>query len=130
MLHKINHSALLVSYKLLHDTLFLLLISFALLITLNGMLPEFFLQGAFFVKIILLLMGNIAAIAFLGKKLDINYAPSKIRKNLFIPFLLIFGFLAIGNALLKLKFLDNLLLTSLLLISTYQFYLLETDEQQ
>lgn len=126
MVNKLNRNYLLIAYKLLHDILALMLTSFAVIILLNGMLPEFFLGSAIFLKLILALTALVAAIAYLGKKLGLEFPLQSAQKNLTIPFLLVFAFLVTGNALLKLRFWENIVITFLMLVSLYQLYRIQT----
>ena len=124
--NKINKHSLLVCYKLLYDTLALLLATFGGLILLNGLLPEFFLQSSIFLKIILLMLLNISAIANLGNFLKIDFPVRKAAKHPLIPVLLVFIFLVTGNALLKLKLWENILLTFSLVFVLYQYFVSQT----
>jgi len=101
---------LLISYKLLHDTLFVLLIFFALTQLAEGLLPRIIASHFGISKIIILVLINVFTITLLGNFLKIETAPQKINKKMifFISFL---GILLMLNSLLSVDVILNIVLT-------------------
>lgn len=117
----IDKNTLLIAYKLLYDLLFLLLITFALILTAEGVLPGLVSSKISFSKVIILIFLTLASIAYLGKNLHITYSEKKINKIKILPILILFSFLLIGNSLLKFSFWENIIIT---LTTLFVFFLL------
>lgn len=98
---KTRSSWLIIVYKLLNDILFLLLISFALFLVAESMLPGFVSVHFSIVKTAIIIFAVPGLIIYLGRKLKIEFeAPQKISKK-WIIFLAIFSMLLIINSLLR-----------------------------
>jgi hypothetical protein len=117
----ISKDSLLVVYKLLYDLLLLLLLTFAAVLTAEGLLPGLISSKISFSKITIALLAVLAAIAYLGKNLNITYDKIRINKNKILPALILFSFLLIGNSLLKFTLWENFIIT---LITLFIFFLL------
>lgn len=119
---KITHNSLLVSYKLLHDAMFLILLTFAGLLFSDALLPGLVTSKISFTKITLLLVLVMTLTGFLGKKLGISYPQAKANKSRLLPMLVLFSFLLIGNSLLKFTLWQNIVITLATLFIFFLFY--------
>lgn len=119
----ISQNALLVTYKLLHDLLFLLLVTFAAILAADGLVPALLISTRLsFSKIATMIILSFSAIVYLGKKLDIAHHPTKINKSKILPALILFSFLLIGNSLLKFSFWENIVITLTTLFIFFLFF--------
>lgn len=101
-----NKTALIISYKLLHDTLLLMLVFFILTLLAEGVLPGIISSRFGMYKIALLTLGNILAIAGIKKFIG-NYKENIVSKKI-IAALLFISALLLFNSLLKLNIFLNL----------------------
>ncbi|EKD46952.1 MAG: hypothetical protein ACD_67C00003G0004 [uncultured bacterium] len=118
----IDKNILLVTYKLLHDALFLILLAFAGTLVADALLPGLITSKISFSKITLLLVLTVGAIVYLGKKLQITYPEKKLNKSKILPALILFSFLLIGNSLLKFTFWENIVITLVTLFIFFLFF--------
>lgn len=118
----IKKETYLIIYKLLHDLLALLLVTFAGIIVADGLLAGLITSKISFDKIAILLLLTVIAITILGKKLDITYKKMQTNKSKLLPALILFSFLLIGNSLLKFSFLENIIITLTTLFIFFLFY--------
>lgn len=102
------------AYKLLHDSLIWLLISFFMALLLEAVLPGMVSQNKGFLIISFLIFANFWVISYFGKKLDVSLIKSE--KNHLFPLVILFSFLLIGNSLLKFSLWQNILITSATLL--------------
>lgn len=109
------------SYKLTYDLLALLLLTFTAILVTEGMLPGLVSSKISFSKITIVISLVLILIAYLGKKLNITYAQTRINKGKVLPILILFSFLLIGNSLLKFTFWENVIIT---LATLFIFFLL------
>ncbi|EKE20085.1 MAG: hypothetical protein ACD_8C00056G0010 [uncultured bacterium] len=109
-------------YKLLHDGLFLILLTFAGLLFSDALLPGLVTNKISFTKITLFLVAVMTLIGFLGKKLSISYPQKKANKNRLLPVIVLFSFLLIGNSLLKFTLWQNIIITLTTLFIFFLFY--------
>jgi phosphatidylglycerophosphate synthase len=109
-------------YKLLYDFLFLLILSFIALLFVKGSLPELLPAYISFMRLTVAIMLTTLAIVQIGRRLEITYAKTQLRKNKLLPFLILLFFLLIGNSLLKFALWENILITLLTLLVFFLFY--------
>jgi len=121
-LPKINKDALLIAYKLLHDALFLLVLSFIAMLIAEGALPGFFSTYISLLRLTIAILLVVAAIVQLGKKLEITHEKTELKKNKLLPFLILLAFLLIGNSLLKFALWENMAITLATLLVFFLFY--------
>jgi len=119
MLRKIkpNKETATIVFKLLHDSLLMLLIFFVLALIAEGLLPGIISLHIGPYKIALLILGNILAIAGIKKIYDINdrsILNKKTTHGLFVIILLL-----IFNSLFKLNIFLNLFVLILIVFSAY-----------
>lgn len=120
---QISRNAYLLTYKLLHDLLFLVLLTFAGILAADGLLPVLAISSRISLsKMVIFLALNLGAIVFLGKKLEIKYKETKINRSKLLPALILFSFLLIGNALLKFSFWENVTITLVTLFIFFLFF--------
>lgn len=112
----------LISYKLLHDALFLALLSFGAMLVVDGLIPRFISSHISYSRVIIAIMLIMTVITLIGKKFQITYEIPKIKKNKLIPFLILFAFLLIGNSLLKFSLWANLLITIIVIVIFFLLY--------
>lgn len=113
---------MLLTYKLLYDALLLMLVTFAGVLTVDGLLPGLLTSKISFSKITIAIIIVLASIAYLGKNLDITYGKTKINKNKILPVLILFSFLLIGNSLLKFTLWENIIITLTTLLVFFLLY--------
>lgn len=116
-----------IAYKLLTDILFLLLAVYFFLLVSEAVLPGFVSARLSFTKLTLLVLADLAAIAYLGKKNNFIQEDSEIKnKKLIFIFAFLFAALA-ANSLLKFGVAENLIITlSALAILFYFFKIFKT----
>ena len=119
---QLNKNFYLITYKLLHDSLFLILISFAGVLIADALLPGLISSKISFTKITLALILTAAITTYLGKKLGISYIEKKINKSKILPILTLFSFLLISNSLLKFSLWQNITITLVTLFIFFLFY--------
>lgn len=117
----ISKNELLLAYKLLHDLLSLLLLTFAGILIAEGLLPGLISSKIGIGKLMIFIIIVLATIAWLGKNLDLTYAKIKINKNKILPPVILLSFLLIGNSLLKFTLWENLIIT---LATLFIFFLI------
>jgi hypothetical protein len=101
---------LMITYKLLHDILFVFLFSFFVMLVAEGALPGIFSNH---ISISLFAAGTLLAafgIIYIGKKLEFTYKTAN-KKNGMLPIIILLSFLLIGNSLLRFAFWQNMLIT-------------------
>jgi hypothetical protein len=113
---------LLVTYKLLHDALFLVLATFALTLIAEGLLPGIISSHISMARIAILIFVLLGAIVWIGNKLEIVYDAPKIKSSKFLPPLILFSFLLIGNSMLKFALWENIIITLTTLFIFFLFY--------
>lgn len=110
---KINKNILTITYKILNDLLFLILVFFVLMLIVEGLVPTTVSRHISFLQIIFFSTFNILAIYIVGSFSHINTLEQKLNKKITV-FLAILSTLLIFNSLLKL----NLIIASIILIIT------------
>lgn len=124
-LKQFNSDALLIIYKLLHDSLFMALIFFTLALIAEAVLPGIIISHIGFSKIVFALLLNIFLLKLVAKKIPLDCFEGNIQqtnknwKKIIIP-LLILSALLFFNSLLGM---NTLLSSFLLLICTAIGYL-------
>ena len=118
----INKDVFIVAYKLLHDALFLLLISFVAMLIAEGVLPGIISSHISLLKITLAIFLVLGFLIFVGKNLSIAYSQQTVKKNRLLPALIFLAFLLIGNSLLKFAFWENIIITLVVLFLFFLFY--------
>lgn len=116
-----NKNNWLLAYKLSHDLLLLLLLTFGATLAAESMLPGLVSSKISFSKITIALFLVLTLIAYLGKKLNITYSKTKTSKNKILPIIILFSFLLIGGSLLKFTLWENFIIT---LVTLFVFLLL------
>ena len=118
---KINGSSLLIIYKLLNDVLFLLLIFFTAALIADGVLPGIVTNHISFLKIIIFIFLNLAAIYFIGNlsqvKLENNFKNKKAA-----IFLAVLAALLIFNSLFKLNIYLAVFILAVIVLTFYFLY--------
>jgi hypothetical protein len=120
-LPQLNKGFVLVMYKLLHDALLLLLLSFISLLVAEGALPGLISSHISPVKIIIIILTVLGGIVIIGSRLGLVYARPNMKKNKLLPVLVLFTFLLIGNSLLKFALWENMIIT---LCTIFLFFLI------
>ncbi|KKP96325.1 MAG: hypothetical protein US25_C0074G0003 [Candidatus Moranbacteria bacterium GW2011_GWE1_36_7] len=118
----IEKNSLLIAYKLLHDLLLLMLVSFAGFLVIEGLLPGLLTSKISFSKIVIGIIIILASIVYLGKNFNITYQQAKIHTSKMLSGLVLFSFLLIGNSMLKFNFWENLVITLATLLILFLFY--------
>lgn len=118
----INKNTFTIAYKLLHDALFLLLISFVAILIAEGLLPGIISSHISLLKIALAIFLALGFLIFVGKNLNIAYNQQTVKKNRLLPALIFLAFLLIGNSLLKFAFWENIIITLVILFLFFLFY--------
>ena len=121
-LPQIEKSVLIIGYKLLHDALFLLLVSFVAMLIAEGVLPGIVSSHISLLKIALAIFLVMGFLIFVGKNLGIAYSQQAVKKNRLLPVLILLAFLLIGNSLLKFAFWENIIITLVILFLFFLFY--------
>lgn len=114
----------LMSYKLLYDLFFLLLVSSGLMLALEGVLPLFISGRISFSLMLAATTGTFLTLSFLAKKIGLSYQRPSSKKSILMPLLVMYAFVLIGNSLLKFKLWENLFITVLTLIIFFMLYTL------
>lgn len=112
----------LITYKLLHDALFLVLASFAAMLVADGLIPGFVSSHISFSKIVIVIVFILGSIAWIGSKFQITYDAPTIKKNKLLPVFVLIGFLLIGNSMLKFDLWANIIITLVILLIFFLFY--------
>jgi hypothetical protein len=116
----ISKEKLLIIYKLLNDTLFILLALFTSALIAEGLLPGIVSNHVGLYKIAFLILVNLFIILFLFNKLKISHALSHDKKALVIIFLLFI--ILIFNGMLNIKIILSIFILFLVSIVFYLFY--------
>jgi hypothetical protein len=111
-----------IAYKLLHDALFLLLISFIVMLIAEGALPGVVSSHISFTRIIIAILLILMFIILIGKKFQLTYLTPSIKKNRLLPVLVLLSFLLLGNSLLKFALWENIVITLSTLFLFFLFY--------
>ena len=111
-----------IAYKLLHDALLLLLLSFMAILVAEGALPGLVSSHISFTRLIIIILIVLGAIILIGRNFKISYEKPNIKKSRLLPVLILFAFLLIGNSLLKFAFWENLVITLITLFLLFLFY--------
>ncbi len=109
-------------YKLLHDSLFILLFSFTMILIAEGLLPGIATAHLSLAKLAIIVIATLIGIVLIGKKLDLTYAKTRLNKSKLLPILITVSFLLIGNSLLRFAFWENIIITVLTLFVFILFY--------
>ena len=117
-------------YKLLYDLLFLLLVSFGLMLIFEGALPLFVSGRISFSLMLLPMTITILCLSFLAKKIGLSYQRPSSIKSILMPLFVIYAFVLIGNSLLKFKLWENLFITILTLIIFFVLYAVATKKRK
>lgn len=126
----VSKNIFLIIYKILHDAIFLILLTFAALLFTDALLPGLVTSKVSFSKVVIALIIITISITYLGKKLEISYKEIKINKSKFLPILILFSFLLIGNSMLKFTFWQNIIITLTTLFIFFLFYELIFHHQE
>lgn len=121
MFQKISPSreTVLLTYKLLHDSLFILMFFFLSAIIAEGLLPGIISLHLALYNVAILILLNILCLSWLSKKCEIPATKAKNKKMLYLFFLIIIALTL--NAMMNLNLL--FIFFTLLLLSV-TFYLL------
>lgn len=111
-----------IAYKLLHDTLFLLLLAFAILLISDGLLPGILTSHFSFTKLTLLISANLAVLIYLGKKNDFLFADFNTKHSKLAFLFVAAAFFLLGNSMLKFSYWENTIITFATLTIFYFFY--------
>lgn len=119
-------------YKLLHDSLFILIIFFLLTLIAEGILPDIIISHVGFSKLVFLLLGNILLLKILAKK---NIPVENVKKNdpldlkkIAIP-LLVLGALLVLNSQLGMNIFLNIFILALAGAISYLSYQILFSEE-
>lgn len=111
-----------VIYKLLYDALVMLFLILAFLLTAEALLPGYLSRRLSFVKIILLIFANTAAIFFLKEKIEIvGKKEQKKPGKYFLAGLAFFFALIMAAALLKFNW-TAIILISFITLSVFYYF--------
>ena len=124
----IGKEKLLITYKLLNDTLFILLVLFTTSLMAEGLLPGIVSNHVGLYKIAFVILVNLFLIVFLFNKLKISHASSHGKKAIIISFVLFI--ILIFNGMLNIEILLSIFILILVSIIFYLFYKIigsETD---
>lgn len=97
-----NKNLLIISYKLLGDVFFLLSLFFALALAVDGLIPGLITDHVSFLRLILLLVFNLAALYAIGNLAGIKFKQKENNKKT-IVFLSVMAAIFIFNSLFKLN---------------------------
>jgi len=124
-----SKNTFLIAYKLLHDALFLLLISFMAMLVAEGALPGIVSSHISFTRVVIMILLILIMIILIGKKFQLTYAAPIIKKNKLLPILVLFAFLLVGNSLLKFALWENMVITLSTLFLFFLFYQIIFDSK-
>ncbi|MFA6973595.1 MAG: hypothetical protein WC238_02520 [Parcubacteria group bacterium] len=129
---KINNkqAKLQLTYKLLHDLLFILLLFLAATLLAEGLLPGIVSSHVGISKLIIPIAGIIFLISLISPAIKSGIRDKKKpsgKKMIF--FLSLFGIILVLNSLLKAGILLNLTITILVTITTYVVYVIMIKEE-
>ena len=113
---------IMIAYKLLHDALLLLLLSFVAILVAEGALPGLVSSHISLARLVIIILVVLGMIIFIGKNFQISYEKPNIKKSRLLPALVLFAFLLIGNSLLKFALWENLIITLSTLFLFFLFY--------
>lgn len=111
-----------ITYKLLHDTLILLLISFIAILISEGALPGLVSSHISLTRLVIIILIVLGAIIIIGRNFQISYEKPNIKRSRLLPVMILFAFLLIGNSLLKFAFWENLVITLATLFLLFLLY--------
>ncbi|HBP00875.1 MAG: hypothetical protein UY41_C0040G0004 [Candidatus Moranbacteria bacterium GW2011_GWE1_49_15] len=115
-----NKQFQLLSYKILHDLIFLSLLGLAAFIVIESALPGAISLNHGFLVTIFGIFALLQTTSFLGRRLGIEH-PAKEKIHV-LPIALVLMFLLIGNALLRFSLWENLLATTVIILVFTLFY--------
>lgn len=119
----LNKDLSLLLYKIFNDTLFLLLIAYALLLIADSLIPGFISNLFSFTRMTLLVFANLGLVIYLGKMNNISFPALEIKKNkLWLTFFLIFFISLIARALYKFSVWEIIIIVITSLAILYYFY--------
>lgn len=118
----ISKNAFLITYKILHDAMLLILLTFAGLLFTDALLPGLVTSKVSFTKVAIALTMITILIAYLGKKFEISYKEIKPNGSKVLPVLILFSFLLIGNSMLKFTLWQNIIITMTTLFIFFLLY--------
>lgn len=117
-----KNNTLKIAYKLLTDTLILLLAALGIWLVSDGVLPGLVSAHFSFTKLTLLIFANLAALIYLGRKNQLTFSAFDFRRSKSAFLLVVFSFFLLGNSLLKFSYWENIIITFSLLAIFYFFY--------
>ena len=123
-------SNIMIAYKLLHDALLLLLLSFVAILVAEGALPGLVSSHISLTRLVIIILIVLGAIIIIGRNFQISYEKPNIKKSRLLPVLILFAFLLIGNSLLKFAFWENLIMTLATLFLFFLFYQIIFDQKK
>jgi len=98
----LNKDLSLLLYKIFNDTLFLLLLAYALLLIADSLIPGFISTIFCFARMTLLVFANLGLVIYLGKINNVSFSALEIKKNkLWLAFFLVFFIFLLVRALYK-----------------------------
>ena len=121
---------IMIAYKLLHDALLLLLLSFAAILVAEGALPGLVSSHISLARLVIIILIVLGAIILIGRNFQISYEKPNIKKSRLLPVLILLAFLLIGNSLLKFAFWENLIITLATLFLFFLFYQIIFDQKK
>ncbi len=124
-----NKNFFMLSYKLLHDGLYILFFAFTAILISESLLPGIVTSHLSLTKLTITLLTILVGTIAVGKKLEMNFSRVRLIKTKLLPILIIFSFLLIGNSLLKFELWENIIITILTLFSLALFYYLFFSEK-
>ena len=116
-----KYDQLTIVYKILHDTLLVVLVFFLFSLLAEGALPGIVTSHFSLTRVIVIIFANIFLIYILGNYLKINLTQNKSNKKTAIFLLFIFALL-IFNSLLKLNIFLNIFILLAVLATGYFVY--------
>lgn len=125
----IDKNWLRVFFKLLHDTLFILLVFFALSLVAEGLLPGIIASHFGMSKFIVLILINIFLITLTGPFLKAEVSAPLANKKMILAISFL-GIILIMNGLLKMNIFLNFFVTALAIIIAYLAFQVILQEEQ
>jgi hypothetical protein len=123
----------LLTYKLLHDILFIVLLFLGGLLLADGVIPGFFSGYVGFTNIILAIAATILGIIFLGKRNELLFSKENYKKSLkrkFFVFILFLSTVLIINALFKFSWWEMIIGTAFAIVIFVYLLKVFTEEKQ
>jgi len=109
------------SYKILNDILALLLVSFALLLIIEGVMPGLASAHMSFTRLLLIIFAALGMIIYLGKINEIKFEVENKKTVLFYG-LIIFAIILIVNSILKFDWWEIAIITIVSVFLLYYLY--------